>query len=272
MDVGTQLQRHVGFPSMLDDIGVGEGVALHPLAVRTPGPRELDPQEPVGTLRFLEPPPHSRPARRSVRAPPLGPNPGSLRRLTHPRRCTDRQRHDDDGGAMGGVTSSISLVRRRTRDVGIEGARQNAAHSFHGDATRQARAGQTLGCRITASISKIHIGSRVAAAPPEKSDGRRAAMSQSDFRKPAARTVKARSVRSGTLSVEGSSRSTGCSQGDWRLEQFAEEGDLAELARRGEHDPQVVAGEGRPGFRGGRVGQIEGGPLCDLGDGEYQSE
>ena len=48
----------------------------------------------------------------------------------------------------GGVSSSsISLVRRRTRVVGIriEGARQDATHSIHGDATRKARAGQTIG-------------------------------------------------------------------------------------------------------------------------------
>jgi hypothetical protein len=38
---------------------------------------------------------------------------------------------------MGGESSSISLVRRQTRVVGIEGALQDAAHSFHGDATRK---------------------------------------------------------------------------------------------------------------------------------------
>src|SRR5439155_14593346 len=84
-------------------------------------------------------------ARRSNRnrAPSPRPSPDSLRRKALP--SGSRGREPDGGSAMGGESSSISLVPRRTRVVGIEGARQNAAHSFHGDATRQARAGQTLG-------------------------------------------------------------------------------------------------------------------------------
>ena len=189
-------------------------------------------------------PRHNRRATRSVRAPRPPAEPGLIAAQNDP--ATMRQTGSDTMTMVARwveVSSSISLVRRRTRVVGIEGAQQNAAHSIRGDATRQARAGQTLGVE---SGRRFQDFTSAPAMRPlhEKGDGRVSGRVVTIRTAPNRRRDRSdvnpewfptASGDSRTGAAASVSRSSGRAQGQRRLQQFAQQGDLAELARRGEH-------------------------------------